>query len=213
MKKLVKEATLIMTVAIALAGMYCLKGEAKTATTRDNSSKEVITIEEAPNLQGGAGRVLATSETVEITPFPSELVDMELVETEEENSTEAEKELVEEENLVEFVPEAEIQEETVEEDNSWSAEFHVTAYCGCSYCSEGYGVTASGTTVTAGRTIAVDPDLIPLGSTVVINGHEYIAEDTGGAINGYDIDIYFESHQEALEFGVQYLVCTVYPCN
>ena len=38
---------------------------------------------------------------------------------------------------------------------------------------------------------------------VVINGHPYIVEDTGGAIKGHRIDIYFESHEAALEFGVQ----------
>lgn len=37
----------------------------------------------------------------------------------------------------------------------------------------------------------------------MINGHPYIVEDTGGAIKGHRIDIYFESHEAALEFGVQ----------
>jgi 3D (Asp-Asp-Asp) domain-containing protein len=86
-------------------------------------------------------------------------------------------------------------------------EFRVTAYCPCEICcgkwSE-YGLTASGTVPEEGRTIAVDKHVIPLGETVTIDGVEYIAEDTGSAIKGNRIDIYFEDHQEALDFGVQY---------
>ena len=67
-----------------------------------------------------------------------------------------------------------------------------------------YGVTASGVVVEAGRTIAVDSSVIPLGSEIVIDGHTYVAEDTGSAIKGNRIDIYFDTHQEALNFGVQY---------
>lgn len=89
-------------------------------------------------------------------------------------------------------------------------EFRLTAYCACRKCcgkdpsDPGYGVTASGAIVEASRTIAVDSSIIPLGSEVVINGNTYTAEDTGSAIKGNRIDIYFETHQEALNFGVQY---------
>lgn len=55
----------------------------------------------------------------------------------------------------------------------------------------------------AGRTIAVDPDVIPLGSTVKIDGQEYVAEDTGGAIQGNRIDIFVNSHDEAITKGVK----------
>lgn len=89
-------------------------------------------------------------------------------------------------------------------------EFRLTAYCACRKCCGkdpgdfGYGVTASGAVVEAGRTIAVDSSVIPLGSEIVIDGHTYVAEDTGSAIKGNRIDIYFDTHQEALNFGVQY---------
>lgn len=83
--------------------------------------------------------------------------------------------------------------------------FKLTAYCACPQCSDGYGAcTALGTPCIAGRTIAVDPSIIPYGTEVEINGHTYTAEDCGGAIKGNRIDIYFDSHAEALEFGVQY---------
>lgn len=96
-------------------------------------------------------------------------------------------------------------------------EFKLTAYCACKRCcGKGpndpyYGITATGTTATAGRTIAVDPSVIPYGTEVVINGHTYIAEDCGGAIKENRIDIYFETHEDALNFGVQY--ATVYIIN
>ena len=89
-------------------------------------------------------------------------------------------------------------------------EFRLTAYCACRKCCGkdpgdfSYGVTASGAVVEAGRTIAVDSSVIPLGSEIVIDGHTYVAEDTGSAIKGNRIDIYFDTHQEALNFGVQY---------
>jgi 3D (Asp-Asp-Asp) domain-containing protein len=89
-------------------------------------------------------------------------------------------------------------------------EFKLTAYCPCEKCcgkkttDPDYGITAYGYTATADHTIAVDPTEIPIGSEVVINGQTYIAEDVGGAIKGKRIDVFFESHQEALEFGVQY---------
>lgn len=53
----------------------------------------------------------------------------------------------------------------------------------------------------AGRTIAVDPRLIKLGRKVRMNDREYIAEDTGGAIKGKRIDLFVDSHSEAMRFG------------
>lgn len=84
--------------------------------------------------------------------------------------------------------------------------FKLTAYCPCKNCTgDGDGITASGTAATQGRTIAVDPSVVPYGTVLIINGHEYIAEDCGGKwIQGKEIDIFFESHDEAKEFGVQY---------
>ena len=91
--------------------------------------------------------------------------------------------------------------------------FEITAYCTCRCCSSGTGITASGAVATVGRTIGVDPDLIPLGSTVKIvfqdgTEHIYKAEDTGSAIQGNIIDLLLESHESALQFGRQ--TCRVY---
>ena len=84
--------------------------------------------------------------------------------------------------------------------------FKLTAYCACPKCCGEWadGITYTGTKATEGRTVAVDPDVIPLGSSVYINGHEYVAEDIGGAIKGGRVDIFFNSHADALDFGVQY---------
>lgn len=85
-------------------------------------------------------------------------------------------------------------------------EFKLTAYCTCEKCCGKWadGVTYTGTQATPGRTVAVDPDVIPLGSKVSINGKEYTAEDIGGAVKGNRIDVLFPTHQDALNFGVQY---------
>ncbi|AJY74914.1 3D domain-containing protein [Paenibacillus beijingensis] len=65
-----------------------------------------------------------------------------------------------------------------------------------------YGITASGAKVKEGRTIAVDPDVIPLGWWVYIEGIGFRrAEDTGSAINGNKIDVYYESESYANKFG------------
>lgn len=82
--------------------------------------------------------------------------------------------------------------------------FKLTFYCACSSCSGGYGDgTATGTRCTEGRTIAVDPRVIPLGSKVYIEGFgDFIAEDTGGAIKGNKIDIYLSDHDRCYELGV-----------
>lgn len=84
--------------------------------------------------------------------------------------------------------------------------FKITAYCNCSKCCGKWagGPTASGVMPKAGRTIAVDPKVIPLGTKVIIDGKVYVAEDTGGAIKGNRIDMYFATHSEALNWGVRY---------
>ena len=107
------------------------------------------------------------------------------------------------EEVVVFSPEP-IEEETIEKE--YLGSFTATAYCPCSECCGKWadGLTYTETVATEGRTIAVDPDVIPLGSIVEINGVEYVAEDIGGAIKDNHVDIFFNSHQDALEWGVQY---------
>lgn len=93
--------------------------------------------------------------------------------------------------------------------------FTATAYCPCVKCcgiwsedhpsrGEDYvQKTRAGTIPEEGRTIAADWDVLPEGSEVILDGHTYIVEDRGGAVKGNSIDIFFESHEAAVEFGVQ----------
>ena len=70
-------------------------------------------------------------------------------------------------------------------------------------CGLGAGITATGTQVTAGRTIAVDPSVIPYGTEVYIEGYGWrVAEDCGGGVNGQHIDIAVETHSKALSMGI-----------
>jgi len=75
--------------------------------------------------------------------------------------------------------------------------FKLTGYCDCEICQGPWvGTTALGMEPTVNNTIAVDPNIIPLGSYVWINGVRYHAEDTGSAINENRIDIFCSSHEE-----------------
>ena len=81
----------------------------------------------------------------------------------------------------------------------------VTGYCAC--CTpyahmnqrDGKVLTASGLWVNIGEAVAVDPDIIPLGSTVTLGGKTYIAADTG--VYGYTVDVLM-SHEDAAQAGV-----------
>lgn len=90
-------------------------------------------------------------------------------------------------------------------------DFVLFAYDPCYECSEEWGDnTSTGVKAKEGRTIAVDPSVIPYGTEVIINGHVYRAEDCGADIKGNIIDIYFDTHEEAEIFGRQYAEVFLY---
>lgn len=105
-----------------------------------------------------------------------------------------------------------------EPEEEWTSlgTFDLTAYCSCETCC-GYWATvrphdengnpivytASGAIAEAGTTIAVDPNIIPYGTTVKIDDHIYIAQDTGGAIKGNRVDVYHDDHKTARAFEVR----------
>ena len=187
-------ATIFLCIACLILGMFCdpKQVNAKEAdvaknviTATDSTSKEILS-------QVG---LFSSFSNANILMFNQVLKEQQLSLKEQQLSLEKEQE-------------AKKQEEVKK---AWTHEFHVTAYCGCYSCSEGYGTqTSTGVTAEAGRTIAVDPDVVPYGSKVQINDHTYVAEDCGGAINGYEIDIYMDEHSSTDRFGSQYIVCTVY---
>lgn len=86
----------------------------------------------------------------------------------------------------------------------------VTAYCPCEECCGRWsdGMTATGLPAGPGI-VAVDPEVIPLGSTVIIDGQRYLAADTG--VTGRHVDICMANHAATVEAGVRsaevWIVC------
>lgn len=86
----------------------------------------------------------------------------------------------------------------------------ITHYCAEQYphicnSADGNYLTATGTKPTVNRTVAVDKSMIPLGSTIKLNGVNYIAEDVFGTDKeDYRMDILVATHAEALKLGVYY---------
>ncbi|MDQ0881219.1 G5 and 3D domain-containing protein [Peribacillus sp. V2I11] len=80
-----------------------------------------------------------------------------------------------------------------------------TAYtASCKGCS---GVTSTGVDLKSNpgaKIIAVDPNVIPMGSKVYVEGYGYaVAADKGGAIKGNRIDVFFSSKNDAYRWGVK----------
>ena len=84
-------------------------------------------------------------------------------------------------------------------------DYTITHYCCERYahvCGGGYGITATGTEVTAGRTVAVDPSVIPYGTAMYVEGYGFrVAEDCGGGVNGKHIDVAVDTHANAIAMG------------
>lgn len=99
-------------------------------------------------------------------------------------------------------PQFETTEQRIEEKHI--ERYTVTAYCPCvKCCGKSNGITASGIKAVEGVTVAMNKS-IPFGTKVYIDGvGERIVQDRGGAIKGNRIDLYFDSHQKALNFGRQ----------
>ena len=117
------------------------------------------------------------------------------------------QEEITEEEIETFKNKEIIEEDIPEEINKQWVTFELSAYCPCEYCCDTYtGITASGLNVEVGMCAA--PDNIPFDSICAIPelGVELNVQDRGGYImNTYDglvrLDVYFNSHEEALEFG------------
>lgn len=136
---------------------------------------------------------IATDTDVEATPI--DVTTEEEVTTTEEITTEIYYEPTTE------APSAEATVTEVPEGMTYLGTYELTAYCACmSCCGKTDGITASGTQATAGRTVGCNS--LPLGTVISINGHQYVVEDRGGMSDNV-IDIFFDSHEEALNFGRQ----------
>ena len=97
-------------------------------------------------------------------------------------------------------------ERTISFYESWQClgEFKVTYYWPG---EDSYGTaTSTGAVATEGRTVAVDPSIIPYGTEIMIDGHIYIAEDTGSALKGNrTIDIFVNSPKEEMYYTSVYI--------
>ena len=95
--------------------------------------------------------------------------------------------------------------ETVEPE--W-IDYLCTAYCGCEKCvgkwhTDGYTLTASGWEAQEGVTIAAD-ESYPFGTVLYLEGlGERVVMDRGSAITGNRLDVYYETHEDALAFGMK----------
>lgn len=151
------------------------------ATDTDVTTEEVITTENITEIDTSFTEITTTEEvTMEVT--------------EEISTTETYYEPTTEEAPTE-APSTEANGMT------YLGTYSLTAYCSCvNCCGKSNGITASGTQATAGRTVACNS--LSIGTVISINGHQYVVEDTGG-MGGNVIDIFFDSHEEAINFGRQ----------
>ena len=97
------------------------------------------------------------------------------------------------------------------------ATFNTSAYCPCmSCCGKTNGITASGAPASEWYTLAAG-SVYPIGTVIYIpyfkdkpNGGWFVVQDRGGAISSDRLDIFYDSHSAALQFGSRYLECYVY---
>ena len=99
-----------------------------------------------------------------------------------------------------------IKEKETEPTPTYTAmEIVATAYCPCvKCCGKSDGITSTGVKAKANHTIAADPSILPYGTEILCGMGEFVVEDTGGALKGKNrVDFFFDSHEEALQFGRQ----------
>ncbi|SDJ11258.1 peptidoglycan-binding protein [Natribacillus halophilus] len=179
----------------------------ETFSTLYYSTTEDAKEEEEPESEGAADDEAANEETAEAADEASVEQETNAEAGADEGSTESDE------------ASAETTEETTSNDNESSSEspegttyqMEATAYTAeCNGCS---GITANGTDLRNDRNanvVAVDPNVIPLGTTVHVEGYgEAVAADTGGAINGEKIDLHVPTKEEAMNFGRQNVEVTV----
>lgn len=124
-------------------------------------------------------------------------------------STEKEEDVQRISVVQEAIPANNIECETMVIEQFEEVEVRCTAYCPCSYCCGwNTGITYSGTKAEAGRTIGANLNRFPIGTEIEIDGVLYTVEDTGN-LGENTIDIFFDTHEEALQYGVHYTTAKV----
>lgn len=189
---------IIIAIIAFILGAAC--GIVGTVLVEKQDVQKEVTIEIATNTD-----VTETDVIEEVIATETDASSIEIVTTEEVTTTE--EEVTEEISTAVFYYEPAIaaiatEAPPVEVDGmTYLGTYSLTAYCACvNCCGKSNGITASGTQATAGRTVACNS--LPMGTVISINGNQYVVEDTGG-MGGNVIDIFFDSHEEALNFGRQ----------
>lgn len=101
------------------------------------------------------------------------------------------------------------------EGHTYTRAMEVTAYCPCDICTNGDNITASGhQIVPSGDFFIAAPRDIPFYTKIIVPGYNKgqptVVLDRGGTITGDSLDVFFYSHQEALEWGRQNLKVTIF---
>lgn len=186
---------IVCILIIFIIGFRHEKHKNKNVTdTIETTESEVVTTIENIESDKTTDESMEDTETTESKEESTEIITTVIEETSEAKTEETETTKDKEPKLVSL------------------GEFRLTAYCACEECCDewahirpnGVIVGAIMEPLVAGYSIAVDPNVIPYRTEVVINGHTYKAQDCGGGIKGNRIDIYMDSHEEACDFGVQH---------
>ena len=91
-------------------------------------------------------------------------------------------------------------------------DMEVTAYCGCESCcgTNSPGITASGYKIRQGDKLIAAPRTFPFGTQIFVPGYGLASvEDRGGAIKGNRLDVYFDTHKKALQWGRQVVIVEI----
>nr|DAH39460.1 MAG TPA: hypothetical protein [Caudoviricetes sp.] len=90
---------------------------------------------------------------------------------------------------------------------AYMGDFKITYYCDerFNHICGGSGITASGKPTEVGWTVAADWGVLPKGSVIYISGLGFReVQDVGGGVNGDHIDVLVQTHEEALNSGLDY---------
>ncbi len=174
----------------------------------ERAAQEAKEAEEAAAAQAAAQE---SAESAEVSSDTAESTVQEAPtaeETTESSSSDTSSDVVVEEVAEESQDTSSGSTQTSSGQGTYLGNFKLTAYCNCAQCCGTAGnQTASGTWPQAGRTVAMAG--VPFGTQLLINGNVYTVEDLGTPYG--HVDIYFNSHSEALSFGLQY--ADVYQLN
>lgn len=169
-------------------------------TLSEISATYDVSVSELKEWNELSSSLIVTGQTLQIKQTNNEsTVEVTQEEAKEEENQETQTESAEENE----VAEQEVDNETKEKGKTMT----VTATAYTAKCEGCTGITSTGLDLNADpdkKVIAVDPNVIPLGTEVYVEGYgKAIAGDVGGAIKGNKIDIHVPTKEEANSWGVQ----------